>query len=53
MGLGNTEWPYLAMARMKDRLSENLGHMAGKVHRHSSSLKKLKKSILINIEPPV
>ena len=43
MGLGNAERPYLAMARMEDRHGGNLVPMAGEVHHHSSSLKKLKK----------
>jgi hypothetical protein len=48
--LGNAEWPYLAMARMEDRQGENLVRVAGKVCRHSSSVKKLKKHL--NIETP-
>jgi hypothetical protein len=36
MGLGDTERPYLAMARMKDSQGGNRVPMAGEVRRHSS-----------------
>jgi hypothetical protein len=40
MGLGNAEWPYLAMARMEDRQGRNLIPVAGKVRRHSSYIRE-------------
>ena len=36
MGLGDAEWPYPVMTRMKDRHGGNLVPVAGDVRRHSS-----------------
>ena len=36
MGLGDAEWPYLAMVLMENRQVGNLVPVAGEVRRHSS-----------------
>ena len=43
MGLDNAERPYLAMSRMEDCQGVNLVPVTRELHRHSLSLKKLKK----------